>query len=71
MSWIVSPASTCPPWEFRYTVTGSPDSVAIASSCEVTDAATFCVISPLTTMVRDRKSRSATGSNGSAWRSSD
>src|SRR5213080_2209 len=58
-SWMVSPASTCPPWELMNTVISSLDSPAKASSCAVTPAATRCVISPLMITMRARNSRSA------------
>src|SRR5438874_3679662 len=58
-SWIVSPASTCPPWELMNTVISSLDSPARASSWAVTPAATLWVISPLMITVRARNNRSA------------
>src|SRR2546426_151630 len=58
-SWIVSPASTWPPWELMNTVISSLDSPARASSCAVTPAATRWVISPLMITMRARNSRSA------------
>src|SRR6266702_1437535 len=58
-SWIVSPASTWPPWELMKTVMSSLDSPARASSCAVTPAATRWVISPLMITVRARNNRSA------------
>src|SRR5438046_9168042 len=58
-SWIVSPASTWPPWELMNTVISSLDSPARASSCAVTPAATRWVISPLMITIRARNSRSA------------
>src|SRR2546426_9062510 len=58
-SWIVSPASTWPPWELMNTVISSVDSPARASSCAVTPAATRWVISPLMITVRARNNRSA------------
>src|SRR2546426_12491299 len=58
-SWIVSPASTWPPWELMNTVISSLDSPASASSCAVTPAATRWVISPLMITVRARNNRSA------------
>src|SRR6266545_2318587 len=58
-SWIVSPASTWPPWELMKTVISSLDSPARASSCAVTPAATRWVISPLMITVRARNNRSA------------
>ena len=64
MSWMVSPASTCPPWEFTKTVMSPSDSAASATSWLTTSAASFWVISPLMTMLRARSSRSATESSG-------
>src|SRR5881409_1479754 len=58
-SWIVSPASTWPPWELMKTVMSSLASPASASSCAVTPAATRLVISPLIITVRARNNRSA------------
>src|SRR6266513_1862488 len=58
-SWIVSPASTWPPWELMNTVISSLDSPARASSWAVTPAATRWVISPLMITVRARNNRSA------------
>src|SRR3989442_1020690 len=58
-SWIVSPASTWPPWELMNTVISSLDSPARASSCAVTPAATRWVLSPLMITVRARNNRSA------------
>src|SRR2546421_10010013 len=58
-SWIVSPASTCPPWELMNTVISSLDSPAKASNCAITPAATRWVISPLMITVRARNNRSA------------
>ena len=62
MSWIVSPASTCPPWLLMYTLIGADESVVIAINCVMTRSATSWSMPPLITMVRAVNRRSAYGS---------
>src|SRR5690242_5506053 len=70
-SWIVSPASTWPPWELMNTVMPASASTSSARSWLETVAASRWVISPLMTMVRARSRRSATGSYPATGRLSD